>query len=373
MADIKTHLRELSVATMIGVLKSNLTIDVNSLYGSDTFYSVATKVIDSDITAAKNICDVKTYTGELATILDNGFRLGKYIFEHELFTINSSDKLFWLGNDTQKNDLLDVQVGSFGFSLKEESFILENMGLYKYLNLITNSTFSRGLHVFKTFSLNEYNAWFKYTWDYLANNPTWKNDNGRYVSKISSTSSSIILDYNNEDSSTIPCNISTIDEFEAHTSNITREKVFSKWISDVISNNSEYLRLKKLCSETAGYNVCQYISKNNTTKNLNRLLQIYPSEYYYAKSNSSEMNIFKVPSSSDFEQIISISSITYDVPASQLNIITTLHNDVSGKYLHIRNECRFSHGQFNGTPEAKMYYGRNEDLSTIYTPINDLI
>lgn len=56
----------------------------------------------------------------------------------------------------------------------------------------------------------------------------------------------------------------------------------------------------------------------------------------------------------------------YEVPGSQLNIITTFKNKSTGKILEFRNECRFSHGQFNGTPEAKMYVAKNTSLTNLY-------
>lgn len=45
-----------------------------------------------------------------------------------------------------------------------------------------------------------------------------------------------------------------------HTVSTTREKVFSKWIADVIANDPEYTRLKKVCSEVAGKRVSEKIN-----------------------------------------------------------------------------------------------------------------
>lgn len=46
--------------------------------------------------------------------------------------------------------------------------------------------------------------------------------------------------------------ISTVAEYQKHTTSQTREKVFSKWIKETAAHDREYTRLKKLCSETAG-------------------------------------------------------------------------------------------------------------------------
>ena len=76
-----------------------------------------------------------------------------------------------------------------------------------------------------------------------------------------------------------------------------------------------------------------------------------------------------MPAQADFDDVIEFKGCTYDVPSSQLNIISTFENINTGKTLQFRNECRFSHGQFNGTPEAKMYVVRNTPLTEIYEPI----
>ena len=68
-------------------------------------------------------------------------------------------------------------IGQYGFSLKEESFILKNMGLYQLLNTLTGSNYKKGLHVFETFVPEEYNEWFSCTWklllEYLDENIIW--------------------------------------------------------------------------------------------------------------------------------------------------------------------------------------------------------
>jgi hypothetical protein len=81
--------------------------------------------------------------------------------------------------------------------------------------------------------------------------------------------------------------------------------------------------------------------------------------------------IYKVPSSQEFANFINIKSINYSVPRSQLNIITEIENKSTGNILTLRNELRYSHGQFNGTPEAKMYYDDQQStgLEVFYIPI----
>ena len=84
----------------------------------------------------------------------------------------------------------------------------------------------------------------------------------------------------------------------------------------------------------------------------------------------SQVEIFKIPAAKFFTDNIVVDSIKASVPESQANILTTIRNTATNKTLTFRNECRFSHGQFNGTPEAKLYYENDMDtLDVIYIPV----
>lgn len=167
MADIKTHLRELSVAITIGLFNLGIDFKPNDLYNSRRFLAYAERVILGDISSARNLCNYETFTGELQQIVDNGYKLGKKIYKNPHFIIEKNANIQWLGNDNQKGAPIDIVVGDYGFSLKEDSFILRNMGLYTLLNNLTGSHYARGLHIFLTFAPAEYDAWFCYTWKYL--------------------------------------------------------------------------------------------------------------------------------------------------------------------------------------------------------------
>ena len=107
----------------------------------------------------------------------------------------------------------------------------------------------------------------------------------------------------------------------------------------------------------------------NYRAGLPRFLRIHNFEYYYAKTTPYGVEVLRVPSIRDFGDNIRIESIEASVPNTQANILTTIVNINTGRHLVLRNECRFSHGQFNGTPEAKMYYEHGGSLLTIYDPI----
>ena len=246
------------------------------------------------------------------------------------------------------------------------------MGLYALLNNLTGSNYARGLHVFSTFALKEYDDWFAYTWNsfihYLHKHKKWSLTSGSNVSEAFLSGKSVVLKYNRI-ISTVPQDISTNREFMTNTVAGTREKVFSKWINHEISDDAEYLRIKHKCSVTAGKKVCDKINSEFSAENVFEFFQIYPFEYYYAKTTPIETTILRVPAQADFDDVIEFKGCTYDVPSSQLNIISTFKNINTGKTLQFRNECRFSHGQFNGTPEAKMYVVRDTPLTEIYEPI----
>lgn len=373
MADVRTHLRELSVATTIGLLNLEIEFNKSDLYDSQRFLAYAKKIISGDISSANNLCRYKTFTGELQQIVDNGYKLGKKIFESPHFIIEKDAKIQWLGNDTQKGDPIDITVGDYEFSLKEESFILKNMGLYTLLNNLTGSNYAKGLHVFSTFASDEYDKWFDYTWCYLINyirkNGSWTLYKNSNISFINIIDNKVVLSYNAE-TSIVPIDISTNSEYMHYTTSKIREKVFAKWINDIISNDANYIKYKKICSETAGKAVSDKINNEFQIDNIYEFFQIYVKEYYYAKTTSAETTILRVPSCFDFNSVIEFQGCYYNVPSSQLNIITKFQNRHTGKYLEFRNECRFSHGQFNGTPEAKMYVVKDTPLFDLYEPLD---
>lgn len=379
MADIKTHLRELSVATTVGLLKNNCDFNDNDMFTPDIFWTYANDVISSDISSAQNIIIEKTFTRELKDIILNGIKLGKSIYSSPEFIIDANDTIIWEGSNTQKDDPIDIRIGKYAFSLKEESFILENMGLYKLLNCYTGSTYKRR-HIFSDYARTEYSNWFSATWGemitYLhSNNSTWRYSDTKKQkdSVITIDGNSVVLEYLEKGKSVskailpIACSLST---FEKNTNAKSREQVFSRFIHKELDSNSTYNVAKKTCAITATEALVKELNDNlNYNAGLPRFLRIHDFEYYYAKTTSSDVHIYKVPALKDFQNNIVIESIEASVPDKQANILTTIKNIKTGKTLTLRNECRFSHGQFNGTPEAKMYYEHGGSLLVIYEPI----
>ena len=380
MADIKTHLRELSVATTVGLLKIGANFNKEDLYESEKFMYYAQEVIFGDMSSAVNLKEISTFTGNLKQIIDNGYNLGKTIFESNYFNIKQDDIITWQGNNTQKDDPIDITIGNYAFSLKEESFILENMGLYKLLNCYTGSNYKKR-HIFSDYARKEYEEWFNATWQELilflsSNNYTWSyKDNTKHKeSTITLKDNNIFLDYYQNDKlvaeSVLPINCN-LTNFENNTSSKTREHVFSKFINHNLSNNTNYNNTKKACAITATNALAKELTENlNYHAGLPRFLRIHNHEYYYAKTTHTGISILKVPDINSFGNDIIIESIKGSVPDTQANILTTIKNKKTNQTLVIRNECRFSHGQFNGTPEAKMYYESGSSLDIIYENIN---
>lgn len=379
MADIKTHLRELSVATTIGLLKNGIDFALEDLYDSKEFFAYAQQVITGNLASAQNLTLQATFTGELRQIVDNGYQLGKAIYEMPYFHISKEDSVTWQGNDTQKEDPVDITVGQYGFSLKEESFILENMGLYKLLNCYTGSNYKKR-HIFTDYARQEYETWFSVTWDALihhltthGNVWTYHDPQKKKGATITLQDQTVTFQFSQKNQVVAesvlphPC---TLSQFENGTSSKTREGVFAKFINRHLDNDAAYNAAKKECAVAASEALAKELNDHlNYNAGLPRFLRIHDQEYYYAKTTATGIHIFKVPSKADFGNHIAIESIVSSVPDKQANILTTIRNRKTGKALVLRNECRFSHGQFNGTPEAKMYYEHGGSLLVIYEPV----
>lgn len=378
MADKKTILRELSVPCQIYLLQTKLYYD---LFNPNIFHQIC-----NDILTNKNNAKVETelekiknyheFSQDIKQIIHNGIKLANLIFLSQEFNFESDLNVEWKGC-YEENNIIDIVINQYSFSLKEESFILKNMGLYKYINLITDDNKSRGFHIFKEFAPLEFENWFNITWNelvnYLLNNQSWNLSNIKsYQSYISKENHQVIFRYN-DSIIKLNCNC-TLEEFENKTNSIIREKVFAKWINQCLKNNQQYEISKKICAEVAGKNLVNFLNQNKsfTQTNLKKLLQISTETYYFAKTTQQNQFIYKVPSLQDFDNLINIKNINYSVPRSQLNIITEIENKSTKKILTLRNELRYSHGQFNGTPEAKMYYDDRKftGLEVFYIPIS---
>jgi hypothetical protein len=164
MADIKTVLRETSVIVGINdiVLGNNVTINYQEYCKKINLY-----FDQKAIEAMSVLYQVENFNPDLQKILVNGYKLANKIIEY--FEIVSINEINWHGFDSQKEDPIDITINGLGFSLKEDSFILENMGLYKLVNLFTGSTFKK-MHIFEDFSPIEYKDWFHITWQCSTSN-----------------------------------------------------------------------------------------------------------------------------------------------------------------------------------------------------------
>lgn len=328
-----------------------------------------------DLTLEQQIPNFTVFPKDIIQIINNGYNLGVTIFNHSHFNFKKNDGVFWLGNYTGKDDPIDIQIGDYAFSLKEESFILENMGLYKLINLFTGSNY-KYVHIFKQFSPLEFNNWFNVTWQilikYLISKQKWVyDDSKKYKTSIELIDDRVQLNYklrNESKSVTKLLDIdSNYDDFEKNTTSQVREHAFSKFIAKVASKKEIYNNAKRQCALIASKNLSSHLMNNlKYDDTLARFLRIHEKEYYYAKTTIGGVEIYRVPPKEEFGTDVVIDSIEASVPRDQANIITTIKNKRTNKSLSLRNECRYSHGQFNGTPEAKLYYERGQSLLAIY-------
>ena len=358
MADILTNLRELSVG--VSFFYHN---DVNTIT-PETFKTICESNIhnfNSDTNIASGECFT---TLELNTI-KNGFELGNAI-QHVLNIDPATVVVTWRGNE--KDDLIDLQINDYAFSLKEKSFILKNMGLYYLLNILTNNNqFQRGLHIFKTFAPQEFEAWFASALKCLISQPTFAySGKSGYNSYGKIQGDNLILSL--DDTNVLIPNFHKITyaEFEQLTTAALREKVFCKWVADVADDC--YYEKKRICSNVAGQNLREYINNNLVpcSPSILQLFNLSSSEYIYAKNDGNKIQISQVPSLNtvDYRDWV-IENVDISVPDSQLNLKTTIKNLKNGKTCTFRNEIRYSHGQLNGSPEAKLYIESEDTLEDI--------
>jgi hypothetical protein len=365
MADILTHLRELSFG--YGILKGGV------LKTEDTpleFLNFCQRNIENctHLSISSISKNNSKFSPEEYNVILNGLKLSKFILSKNIIKTANTDfskwNVRWLGMNTQSGLASDIIVEGVLFSLKEESFILHNMGLYQLINIIIDKhVFQRGLHIFETFANNELDSWFLTTRDLiiklLKQESFRSSDSKGEIIEMIYSNDRLNMFFNG--SKGYVDNFSSCDytRFKNETNSYLREKVFSKFLNNKLSADSEYLKSKKKCAEAAGSNLVSYLKKNLTEnpspKSLFNLFRINTQSYYYAKTTNKHIEVYKIPSQQEFSANIKITNISFSVPQSQLNIFTTIENINTKSKLVLRNELRYSHGQLNGTPEAKMY------------------
>ena len=371
MADIYTHLRELGVAFSF-YNKKNID-EITPEY----FLEICVKNIEMamriDISMIAN--NQYAFNKKEIEIINNAIKLGNAIKEN--FNISHYPKIVWVGYESQSNSPIDLVIDKYKFSLKEESFILENMGLYKLLNILLDTDkYHTGLHVFKEFAPDEFEHWFNVTCNCLLNdgpNDFLIEKIGKYKAEGVIENRGMFLQYNNTESVSFD-DITGLSykEFETHTNSHLREYVFSKWIKKSVEYDIKYIEAKKYCAIQAGENILKLVKdcENTCPVSFMRFFRIENEEYYYAKTTNNSLEIYKVPSIDDACKNIIIKKLWIEVPKSQLNFYTQVVNLLNGCEIVFRNELRYSHGQFNGTPEAKCYIDRNNcNLTTMYEKI----
>jgi len=371
MADIYTHLRELGVA--FSFYCSRPIDEITPKYFFETCCKNIKMTANIDISRIAN--NPEMFNAKELEIINNSIKLGKAIKEN--FNLPPHPEITWVGCFTQSDSPIDLIIDKYKFSLKEESFILENMGLYKLLNLLLSSNkYATGTHVFKEFAPAEFENWFNVTCNCLLKYGPYDfsiERVGKYNAEGIIEKNGMFLRFNETESVRFnDIRSLSYEEFKTRTNSHLREYVFSKWIKNTVENKDEYIKAKKYCAQQAGNNILHLVRncKNTCPDSLLRFFRIEDEEYYYAKTTNHSLEIYKVPSKKNACKNILIKEIWTEVPSSQLNFYTKIINTQNGCEIVFRNELRYSHGQFNGTPEAKCYIDRNNcNLTTMYEKI----
>lgn len=365
MADEKTILRELSVIIGVGLAREKRG---NKPSNPNEFIRLAEefcKNIQEHNIELEKIKSIKNFENSQISIIKNGLTLGTYIYEK----LKQSGEICWTGNNVRSMYPFDMTIDNIGFSLKEDSYILKNPAFSDYLNaLVQPEKPFKNVHVFRHFAPEEFEYWFKYAYSELieeisnlGNNCVVFSYKNKYF--IKRVNNEIVFEENGNKkvSKSIKQEVSE-SEFNKDIPNKIIEHTFSKWIKENLEKiDCKYLRLKKICSEKAGCELKKYIESNfNPDKGkILEILQIYKNEYYFGKSLNKVPKLFKVPSKDKCD--ISSLTVNYKVPKSQLNVLFTfeviisLNGSDKNSKIEMHVECRYSHGQFNGIPEAKLY------------------
>lgn len=376
MADIKTILRELSVILGYILSKYKLTfteelIDVKTYLDFIRKYCKNINECNSEIQKLEELDDFIIHKD----IIKNGLMLGKLLYEK----LKLEGDIYWLGAKVKSEYPLDIKIGETGISLKEDSHIIKNPSFAYYLNALVQPTHPfKNVHVFRVFAHDEFKLWYDYTYKKLfqefnnhkANEIIYSYPKeGTFIKKCARG-----LIFGDDSTSIEIGNKENLDEvsFNSRLGGFIFEHTVSKWIKDNLEKkDTEYEKFKKECSLKAGENLKEFINKNsnlNASKILG-LFQIYDEPYYYGKSFK-ETHLYRVPSNKECK--VKLIDIEIKVPKSQLNVYFTFgfSNNYGSNDVIFRVECRYSHGQFKGIPEAKLYYTDNiGHLQNLYSVI----
>jgi hypothetical protein len=363
MADILTHLRELSVAHFLVYQRPVILSPAKFLAECKAKIIGAEKLKLSQIVSGGQTFNPK----EMKTI-SNGIRLGCRLLREFRHLRGQVPK--WVGPIQGDHHPSDLIVGDEYISLKESSFILKNMGLYYMLNsLLGEQKYSRGLHVFEKFALKELVAWFNYTRQTLKKlgSSSFTTKGKTYKIRFSKndmegTISGKPFRFENF----IKC---SYENFQANRST-SGKKAFCKWINHSLGSDGHYLKMKKKVCDQAGRNIKALLLPQigQSPATLHNFFSIVNTPYILAKVTDSSIEIFKVPSIENSCKNMKIKNIEVSVPSSQLNIFTTLESKLTQETVIFRNEIRYSHGQLVGTPEAKLYIKEGK-LTTMYEAV----
>jgi hypothetical protein len=365
MADEKTILRELSIIVGIGLAQAGNKINkLKPVLFLNMVEGFCENIQEYNVELNK-LKSIRSFNDSQIAIIKNGFILGNCIYKE----LKPEGKICWTGKHVGSKYPYDITINDTGFSLKEDSYILKNPAFSDYLNaLVQPKKPFKNIHVFRRFAPNEFNKWFNYAYSKLIekarnlrNNSVIFSYKGKYFIKL--IEDEIIFEKIKNKKVCIPISLQiSEDKFNRDISNDIIEHTFSKWIKENLEKkDNEYLLLKKICSEAAGRNLKKFLesSRNYNIDKLLEILQIYEDVYYFGKCLNGIPNLFKVPSK-DKCDIISL-TIDFNVPKSQLNVLFTfevvvrLNGHGKNNTIEMHAECRYSHGQFNGIPEAKLY------------------
>lgn len=360
MATARTEVSELSVCVGLNAIREHRSLPLSQF---------------SFLEAAQNYCSLEQcwmLNDKIRNMRQNTFSEQVMLGYAMAFSI--ADKLNyeisdvrWNGFSVTDDSPADVYVSGIGISIKNNSNIIGNLGLSHLTKIISDNPLPRGTDIFEHFAKREYLHWFCCAIESLPH--YWHSDNedcsvcydDRHLTIIHDTD---IVKFNVDDIDSVP---SCYDKMRK--AGIKPSKSLSKAIASMMPT-AEYIDAKSTCANKTGKAFVEYLSSNIKENGLPRLIGCRESEYWYCKGTSlRDIIINKVPSISDMQGKLRLTNIGYSVPKSQLNVLFSITNIETNRKIDMRAEARFSHGQFCGIPETKMYYANTTTPDMLYSAI----
>ena len=345
----KIHTAYRETAALVGMKNTGIDVDKVAHMSSQEYAALVEK--DTDLTPAqkRDLREMSWQAGGMPFVLKNSvmqnLSLGKEIASkveedgHDL----SDARVDWVGTDTTyaPADLVATTKDGekIAISLKENSQIVKNSGAPVFFeNLTGQQVLESKENLFNKFAKPEQDAALQ------------------HLVKSSGESWNLSEPVSYDSFQTLPK---------------TEKKRFYKGFRDnaTAEQKTRFNELKTEYNAATSKNIASTVKKEQiSSANVGELLNARPFAYYHADAGKASDRVSKIPDKDYFDNNTFVSKATL-LPRRQLNALLTVKNKVNGKEMDVLVELRYSHGPFNGFPEAKtkIVPSKSESLSDFFS------